>query len=510
MTSKEQVLDSLGKEVAQLRGKLGESLASVQQFDVPLEQATTSSFEALKEYSLGAKTANERGIAVGLPHYLRAIQLDPNFAMGYEAVGGGYETEGETQIGRPYYAKAYALREHASEREKLLLTADYYAHVTGEWEKVVEPLQEWVASYPRDRSARGFLGNAYSALGEREKSCEEYRKALPLDPNSSALYNNLAIYLIAAGHFDEARQIIAQAEAKKMDLSGIHQFRYALAFLGGDPGGMAEQLRWFAGKPEENFALSLASDTEAYAGHLVRARELSKQATASALRTDQKENGAVWQENAALREAAYGNRGAASEWAEEGLKLFRGSLGVQVQSALAFAMNGDTAHANSLADELNGRYPLDTHVQSLWLPSIRAQLALDRGNAAQALKDLQPAAPPIEWGLIPFAENVSCLYPTYIRGQAFLASGESPAAAAEFQKILDHGGMVWNCWTGALAQLGVARAIALQSKSARGTERDAARSRAMAAYERFLALWKDADQEIPILIQAKAEYAKLK
>ena len=505
---KEQVLDSLGKEVSRLRAKLGESLASVQQFEVPLKEATTSSLEALKEHSLGFKMYDERGPQTALPHDLRAIQLDPNFATGYESIAIDYETMGETETARPYYAKAFALREHASELEKLRFTADYYAHVTGEWEKVVEPLQEWMAKYPRGSFAHGFLGNAYSAMGEREKSCDEYREAVRLAPNSTA-YANLATYLIAAEHFDEARRVMAEAEAKKMDFFGFHQNRYALAFLTRDTAGTAEALRSFTGTSEENLGLALEAASEAYVGHVAKAQEVSRKAADSALRAEQKENAAIWLENSALRDAAYGNAAPARQWAAEGVKLFPNSLGVKAEAALAFAMAGDATRASSLEQDINKGYPLNTQVQSLWLPSIRAQLALNRGSAVEAVKDLQVAVPPIEWALTPWAENISCLYPAYIRGQAYLASGESKAAAAEFQKILDHGGMVWNCWTGALARLGVARANASLSKTSPGADGEAARVRALAAYKDFLALWKDADSGIPVLKEVKAESAKL-
>lgn len=506
---KEKVLDALGKEVAGLRTKLGESLASVQAFDVPLQDATTSSLEALKEYSLAVKTYNEVGIQASLSHSLRAIELDPNFAAAYDMAAGNYETMGETETARPYYAKAFALREHASEVEKLNITASYYAHVTGQWEKVVDPLQEWVARYPRSTYARNFLGNAYSAMGEREKSCDIYRESLQVAPTNSA-YANLSMYLVAAGHFDEAKQLMVRAETKdNVDKVVFHQVRYALAFLEGDSPTMAEQLQWFAGRPEENLGIALSADTEAYAGHLSQARELSRKAAESALHFDVKEDAAIWLENAAVREAAFGNAPQGKQWAEEGLKLFPRSQGVRVEAALAYAMAKDTVMANSLSQDIGKDYPLDTEVQSLWLPAIRAQLALNRGANAEALRDLEPAVPPIEFALISFAENVSCLYPTYIRGQALLASGQGTAAAAEFQTILDHKGMVWNCWTGALAQLGLARANALQAKTSHGAEADTVRSRALAAYRAFLNLWKDADPSISVLKEAKAEYAKV-
>lgn len=506
---KEKVLEALGKEVAGLRTKLGESLASVQSFDVPLQDATTSSLEALKEYSLAVKIYNEVGIEPSLSHSLRAIELDPNFAAAYVMVAGNYETLGETETASPYYAKAFALRDHASEVEKLNITASYYAHVTGQWEKVVDPLQEWVARYPRSTYARNFLGNAYSAMGEREESCDIYRESLQVAPTNSA-YANLALYLVAAGHFEEAKQLIKRAETQDhVDKVVFHQVRYAMAFLEGNSATMAEQLQWFAGRPEENLGLALAADTEGYAGRVDKAREFSRQAADSALRFGAKEDAAIWLENAAVRDAAFGNAAVAKQWAEEGLRLFPRSQGVRVEAALTFAIAGDATKANSLAQDIGKDYPLNTQVQSLWLPAIHAQLALNRGAKPEALQDLQPTAPPIEFALISFAENVSCLYPTYIRGRADLASGQAAAAAAEFQTILDHKGMVWNCWTGALAQLGMARANALQAKASHGADADAAHEKALAAYRDFLDLWKNADPDVPILKEAKAEYEKL-
>ncbi len=271
---------------------------------------------------------------------------------------------------------------------------------------------------------------------------------------------------------------------------------------------MAEQQRWFMGKPEENIGLANASDTEAYAGHLHKATELTKRSIDSAIRADSKESGAIWQEIAAQRDAAFGNPAEAKQEAAQGLKLYPASEGVEVEAALAFAMAGDAARAESLAQDLNKRYPLDTQMQSLWLPAIKAQLALNRKNPAEALNDLE-AASPIELGEPAFGDL--CLYNTYIRGEAYLAAGQGTQAAAEFQKILDHSGIVQNCWTGALAHLGVARANALQARTLQGTDADAdaARVRALAAHKDFLTLWKDADPDIPILKEAKAEYAKL-
>ena len=506
--SKEKVLDTLGEAASKLRGELGESLATVQKFDVPLEQATTSSLEALKVYSLGEKADDEKGEAAALPYFQRAIELDPNFASGYNAVGNDYASLGEIGRASEYYTKAFQLREHASEREKLTITAAYYSNVTGELDKAAQTYQDEIEIYPRDYRAHVDLGGVYAAQAQYERATESNRQSLRLAPDNVAPYVDLGNSLISLQRFDEARQIIHEAQARKMDNYLLHDVLYGLAFLGADSAAMAEQQRWFAGKPEENFGLALASDTEAYGGHVAKARELTQRAVDSAIRSDSKENGGIWQANTALQQAAYGNATEARQSAAEALKLAPTSQGTESEAALAFAMMDDTRRAESLTQDLNKRFPLDTQMQSLWLPAIRAQLALDRKNPAIALDVLQ-AASAVELGQIPFLNNISCLYPTYVRGEAYLAAGQGGAAAAEFQKILDHSGIVWNCWTGALAHLGVARANALQSRSSQGADADAARVRALAAYKDFLTLWKDADPDIPILKQAKAEYAKL-
>ena len=466
--SKEKVLDALGEAASKLRTELGESLATVQKFDVPLEQATTSSLEALKAYSLGAKTRNEKGNAAALPYHQRAIELDPNFAMGYRAVGTDYSSLGETGRASDYYTKAFQLREHASEREKLHITASYYQNVTGELGKAAQTFQEEIESYPRDFRAYNNLAIVFALQGQHERAAEMARQALRLAPDQVNPYTNLANYTLALQRLDETRQIIREAQARKMDHDSLHNALYALGFLNSDSAAMAEQQQWYAGKPDyEHEGLALASDTEAYGGHLAKARELTKRAVGSAVRTDNKESGAIWQENAALAQAAYSNPGEARQTAAEALKLVPTSQGVEVEAALAFAMAGDTARAESLAQDLGKRFPLDTQVQSLWLPAIRAQLALDKKNPAAALNALQVASP-IELGEITFVANISCLYHVYVRGEAYLAAGQGKEAAAEFQKIIDHSGIVWNCWTGALAHLGVARANACSRERRRG------------------------------------------
>jgi eukaryotic-like serine/threonine-protein kinase len=506
---KEKVLNGLGEAAARLRNELGESLATVQKFDVPLAQATTSSLEALQAYSLGVKATHEKGTVAALQYYQRAIQIDPNFAMGYRSVGNDYFSLGELGRASEYYTKAFELREHASEREKLLITADYYRNVTGELDRAVRTYQELIGNYPRDKDGYFSLGVVYSAQGQYEKATNELREAQHLAPDTS-FSESLANYLIALQRFDEARQTIQEARTRKLDNFPLHNALYALAFLAADSQAMVEQQHWFSSEPEvENFGLSLAADTEAYEGHLYKARDLTKQSVDSAIRADSKENGAIYWENSALREAAFGNIAEAQQAAATGLKLAQGSPAVGVEAALAYATTGGVARAESLAQDLNKRYPLQTQMQSLWLPAVQAQLELKRKNPDAAVNTLHVALPPIEYGDIAFANNISCLYATYIRGEAYLAAGRGKEAAAEFQKILDHSGIVWNCWTGALAHLGVARANALEAKTLQGADADSAHVRALTAYKNFLTLWKDADPDIPILKEAKAEYAKL-
>jgi serine/threonine protein kinase/Tfp pilus assembly protein PilF len=507
--SKEKVLDALGEAASKLRGELGESLATGQKFDVPLEQATTSSLEALKAYSLGIKAEAEKGQAAALPFFQRAIQLDPNFATGYFAAGAEYHGLGEPGRSSEYLTKAFQLREHASEQEKLEIAANYYQSVTGELDKAVQSYQEEIESYPRRAATYGNLAGVFGLQGQYEKAVEITRQALRLGPDEGISYANLAFYTLALQRFDEVPQIIHEAQARKLDSFIFPQALYLLAFLRADATAMAEQQQWFAGKPEyENYGLALASDTGAYNGHLAKAQELNNRAVDSAIRADNKEMGAIYLANAALQQAAYGNATEARQSAEGALKVAPTSQSVEVEAALAFAMADDTARAEYLAQDLGKRFPLDTQMQSLWLPAIQAQLALDRKNPTATLNTLQ-AASPIELGTITFENSNSCLYDVYIRGEAYLAAGQGSSAAAEFQKIIDHSGIVLNCWTGALAHLGAGRANALQSRTSLGADADAARVRALAAYKDFLTLWKDADPDLLILKQAKSEYAKL-
>jgi len=502
---KEKVLDALGTSAAKLRAELGESRASVREFDVPLIQATTPSLEAMKEYSVGFKVGAEKGPAEELIHDLRAIQFDPNFAMAYLGAGDDYYNLAQPEKAADYITRAFQLREHASEPEALEIASEYYYAVTGELDKAAQTYEKTLESYPRTQSAYGNLSVIYAAQGEYEKAADTMRRVINMNPSVGVMYQDLIQDLRSLQRFDEARQTLQTALARKLDTSGLHKESYTLAFLEGNSKGMAEQLAWFESKPEyETLGLSLQSDTEAYFGHQRMAREFSRKALESALRADRKETAANGRVNDALREAAFGNTAQARQAAAEALKLAPTSQSVQVGTALAFAMTGDTDRAESLRQDLGKRFPLDTLVQTMWLPSIDAQVALARKQTTVAMAHV-PASTTVEYGYA-----IWCLYPAYVRGEAYLAGSQGNAAATEFQKFLDHSGIIFNCSNGVLARLGLARANAMQARTDQGMAADAARARALAAYRDFFALWKDADPDIPILVAAKAEYARLK
>jgi tetratricopeptide (TPR) repeat protein len=507
-TGKEKVLDALGRAARILRQKLGESLGSVERYDIPLADATTSSLEALKALSLGRK-AKQQDPGAALQYFQEAIQLDPNFALAYHDLGGMYFLLGESERGRAAYTKAFELRSHASEREKLEITAAYYEYVTGELENAVNTRKELIANYPRLSAPYQGLGMAYASLGKFPLAIDAVRQSMQLDPENPDNYGLLACFLVGAERFDEARQVIQQAQARKMDTFLLHDALYGLAFLNSDSSAMAEQERWMTDQPPyRSIGLALHSDSEAYAGHLHTARDLTQKSVDSAVRVDSRETAAFSYENSALREAAFGNLDQAKRAAANGLKLSPTSLFGREEAALAYAMADDSPQAESLAGDLDRHYQLDTQVQSLWLPVIRGQVSLNKNKPSSAIDEMQ-ASLPIEFGQVPFLPNGTCLFSNYIRGNAYLAAGQGKLAAAEFQKILDHGGMVWNCWTGSLARLGLARATALEAGTSKGADADTARARALSAYKDFLSLWKDADPDIPVFRQAKSEYAKL-
>jgi eukaryotic-like serine/threonine-protein kinase len=504
------VVDAVGRASQKLRSKLGEPASTVQKFDVPLSHATTASLQALSTYASALKAYNEQGVQAALALDQHAIELDPNFALAYYDTGDSYFSLNQLGRASEYYTKAFELRQHANNRSKLLITGNYYSTVTGEHDKAARTFHEMIESYPRSASAYFSLGEEYAAWGQYQSAAEMTARAQQLGPSELPAYSNLAGYQIALQQFDQARTTIAKAKARNIDGYMFHIPLYALAFIASDSSGMAEQQQWLASHPDsKHYSLSLAADTEAYAGKLAAARDLTKSAAAAGIAADSKENAALWWENAALREAASSNTTDASKDAAEGLNLAPDSQGAELEAALAYAMISDNGRAQSLANTLDKRYPLDTQVQSLWLPAIRAQVALNRRNYSEAIRLLQTVDSPLEFGEIFFATNPSCLYPTYIKAEAYLASGQAAEAASEFQKIIDHPGMVWNCSTGALAHLGLARADALESKKSTGAVADSARVRALTQYKHFLEIWKSADPAVSIFKAVKAEYAKL-
>jgi eukaryotic-like serine/threonine-protein kinase len=497
-TGKEKVLDALGDAASKLRTQLGESLASVQKFDTPLLQETTSSLEALKAYSLGQKAVSEKGPAAALPYYEHAIELDPNFARAIEGVGIMYTGLGQSDRANEYLTKAFNLRDRASEREKLHITALYYQWVTGELDKAVETYREWVESYPKDDVAAIDLGTLYAVEGRYEPALEQTQRALRLNPDNVITYDNLTQVLLALNRLDDTRKTYDDAIARKLDDDVLHLVRYGVGFLQSDGKVMSEQTAWFTDRPEvENEMLALEAETEAYAGHLKEARELTRRAVDSALRADNKAGASIWELQGAFREEIVGEPGA-RERAIAGLRVAPDSPEAQEFGALILAGSGDANRAEALMQDLQKRFPFHTMVQSYWLPTIRAQIALVNQQPPQAVDMLQ-AALPVELGQPLSTQGPYCLYPVYVRGEAYLAAGQGGAAAAEFQKLIDHRGISWSCATGALARLGLGRAYALAGD----------KTKARAAYQDFLTLWKDAEPDIPILKQAKAEYAKL-
>ncbi len=488
---KEKVLDALGSAATKLRGELGESLSSVQKFDVPIEQATTSSLEALKTYSLGSKVWNEQGESQSIPFFKRAVELDPNFAMAYARLGLVYGILSEGTKAVEYQTKAFQLRDRVTDREKYNISTQYYLS-TGELEKSKQVSELWAQSYPRDTEPHLNLGYIYAVFGEYEKAQEETREGLRLDPDSSTGYINLIQGYALLNHLDQAKAAYKEAIKRTPDNGGPHAMMYGVAFLERDTAEMQRQANWAKGKPGvEDGVLSFQSDTEAFFGHLGKARELSQRAVQSAKQNDQKETAAEWQVNSALREAEFGNAARARQQAAS----VAGDL--PAQAALAFARAGDLERAQKLVDESQPQAPSDNVFVNYWLPTVQAAIEIDRKNPAKAIEFLNSVL--YESGQGTDFEYGVMYYPAYVRGQAYLQLHQGPEAATEFHKLIDRPSMLANNPLFVLSHLGLARAYEMQGQ----------RDQARAAYQQFFTLWKDADPDIPILQQARAEYAKL-
>jgi eukaryotic-like serine/threonine-protein kinase len=491
-TGKEQVLSAMDKAAAKLRARLGESLNTVSKLDTPLEQAATPSLEALQAYSLGRKSMAGSNWAAGVPFFQRAIRLDPNFAMAYARLGRSYRNLGESILGTESMRRAYELRERTSELEKFYIESHYDDTVTGDLEKARRVYELWAQTYPRDWTPLSDLSSIYLFLGQYDKALAGARESLRLAPNALG-YSQLVDSYLALGRLEEARAAAEEAQAKNFDSPDLRSSMYQLAFLQNDAAGMAQQLAWAIGKPGvEDILLAYEADTAAYSGRLGKAREFSRRAVASARRAEEKEAAAGYEADAARREVLYGNAVEARQRTAAALGLSNGR-NVQFKAALALAFAGDVVRAQTLADDLGKRFPQFTLIQFNYLPPIRAQLALSHNDFSKAIEALQGAAV-YELG------SPSGLYPVYVRGEAYLAMHQGNEAAAEFQKILDHRGVVINGPIGALAHLQIGRAYATQGYTVK----------ARTSYQDFFTLWKDADPDIPILIAAKAEYAKLR
>ncbi len=491
-TSKEGVLKALSTADASLRARLGESLASVQKFDVPVE-ATTPSLEALKAYSMGIVTSRTKGDAEAIPFMKRAIELDPNFAIAYEVLGIEYGNLGQASLAAENGKKAYELRDRVSEHEKYRISAYYFNDVEGDIEKGSQIYEMWAKSYPRDSVPVGNLAVDYSALGQYDKAIAQAEAYLGMEPTIVG-YGNLANWYMQVGRLDDARKLLAEAQQKGMDGLIIRGDLYSLAFLSGDDAEMERQVAWATGRPgDEDQALNNHADTMAYRGQMEKARDLCRRAVDSAVRADSKETGALWLAAEAVREAEAGNPAATRDYAARALALAPGRY-VVLTVAVALARGGDTAKAKAMLEGLRKGEPTNTVLNVYWFPVIEAVLDLNQQHPDQAITALEPTRP-YELG----GGGASIIYPAYIRGQAYLAEKNGPAAIAEFQKFYDHADLVQNNLLSSLAHLQMARAYVLAGNSAK----------AKSYYQDFFSLWKNADPDVPILIQAKAEYAKL-
>jgi serine/threonine protein kinase len=495
---KERVLKALGVAAAKMRAKLGESLSSVQKYDTPPEKVTTASLEALNAYSLGLKARHEKGDIPAIPFFRRAIELDPNFAMAHLTLGKAYYNMGAVTEAIPSCEKAFTLRKNVSAREDFEITSEYHGWARGDLRKADEIYQQWAQTYPQDTSPLDLLGNDYLWLGRYPEALDLFLEEKRRARGGYYNYYNLVWAYLSLNRVSEARQEVEQGLARRLETDYAHRALYFIDFLEADSPGMQRELAWAAGRPGlENSFLDLQSDTEAYYGHRQEAWAFSQKAVAAARHDNAHEEAAVSVGNVALREAEFGNSARALKAADSALALLP-SKNVRILVALADARAGSAKLAQSLANELAKANPSDTLLNFYWLPTIRAAAELDLDHPAQAIAILQGTSA-YELGQ-PLPLGPGTLYPVYVRGQAYLQLGQASKAATEYQKLLDHPGCVMNYPFGALAHLQLGRAYALAGD----------KTQARTAYQDFLTLWKNADPDIPILKQAKAEYAKLK
>jgi serine/threonine protein kinase/tetratricopeptide (TPR) repeat protein len=492
---REDVLTKLHEAGTEMREKLGESLASIQKYDTPVEQATTPSLEALQAYSRAMGNRSSKGDPAALPSLKRAVELDPNFAMAYVALGTVYFNLGEEALAVAATQKAYALRDRVTERERFYIDSGYYGIALGDLEKEVSIYEQWKETYPRDQTPYQHLALYDGYLGRYEKALEGYREAVLLEPNDAVNYVNLAGTYINLNRFDDAKAALDTTQSRRLEHELVPWISYLVAFLRNDSGGMEKLVPASSGEGIEDFMLLSQSDTQAFHGRLRNARDFSRKAVEVALRDGAKDRAAAWQAHTALREAELGNSVQARQQAAAALAL-TSAKDVQDIAALALARAGDATKAAAIAKDLNRRFPTDTLLSRYWLPTVQAAVEIDRNNPGRAIEILQTTTP-YELGGEPI--QLDTLYPVYLRGLAYLMQRQGGAATAEFQKILDHSGRVINCSLGALVHLQVAKSYTLAGDKAK----------AQAAFQDFLALWSDGDADAIPLRQAKIEYARL-
>jgi tetratricopeptide (TPR) repeat protein len=487
--SKEQVLKALDQAASRLRRRLGESLASVQKFTMPLEQATTPSLEALQAFTLGQaehlKLTDDRAI----PHLQRAIELDPNFAMACATLGVAYSNLGERQRASDYLKKAFELKERASEREKFYISAHYYEMVTGQIERSSEVYESWKETYARDTAPRDNLALRYGEIGQYEKALTNASEAMRLNPKDRYAYQNVALAYIKLDRYDEAKAVAEQAIAQNVDSLGVHFALFEIAFIRGDAAGTQREIAWAGGKPRESYMIFDEGESEYSLGRAQKGRETVKRAVSLADSQGFKEAATNGRAGETVFEATLGNIQEARQEATEVLSS-PVDRDAKMTLASALALCGDTSRAQKLIDELAKDFPLDTLLNNVSLPTARAIIEIQRNNPTRAITLLEAAAP----------YDLADYWPMYVRGEAHLQARDGVKAAAEFQKILDHRGIAPLSLIYSLARLDLGRALALQGQTAT----------ARTAYQDFLALWKDADPDIPILKQAKEEYEKLR
>jgi eukaryotic-like serine/threonine-protein kinase len=507
---KEDVLGALSQIARKFRTHVGESLATIKQHETPLAEATTPSLEALEAYSEAWKVAFITGSASAVPLVKRAIEIDPKFAMAYAYLGRLYADMGELGLARENLTQAYKLRDRVGDREKFFITANYDRLVTGNLEEARETCELWAQTYPRDAMPPSFLSGGISVgVGRYENAAEEAQKTIELDPDFPWGYINLAASDVSLGRLDQAQRVLQKASRRKLETPDTLVEQYDIAFLEGDPAGMERVATLSQGKPgAEDWITDKEAFVLAYSGHLQQSRLMTHRAEDLAGQSGERERSAQYETAAAVREALIGNAAEARRDARAALARSKGR-DVEYGAAIALARSGDSSLSQTLANDLERRFPEDTLVRFSYLPTLRALLALNAGKPSSAIELLQAASPSELGSTADSVGFVGALYPVYVRGEAYLAEHRGTEAAAEFQKIIDHRSIVVSDPIGALAHLQLGRAYALEAQSSRGANAEAARAKGRAAYQGFLTLWNNADPDIPILKQAKAEYAKL-